>query len=161
MIKYLFFFIAVTLLFSGCSTSKQSAQNGLPPYVAENPGLHDTIAMMDSLLFDAYNTCKLEKFSSMVDEDLEFYHDRGGLTTSKSSIIESLKNNICGKVTRELLAGSIEVYPIPGYGAVQIGAHRFYNNQEKERGPSRFSRFVHTWHFDNGQWRIARVISLH
>ena len=97
----------------------------------------------------------------MVDEDLEFYHDRGGLTTSKSSIIESLKNNICGKVTRELLAGSIEVYPIPGYGAVQIGAHRFYNNQEKERGPSRFSRFVHTWHFDNGQWRIARVISLH
>lgn len=161
MKKKLFFIAAITMIFFGCATSRQSAQNGLPPYIPENRGLHDTIAMMDSILFEAYNTCKLEKFASMVDEDLEFYHDRGGLTTSKPSLIESLKNNICGKVTRELLAGSIEVYPIPGYGAVQLGAHRFYNNQEKERGPSRFSRFIHTWHLENGQWRIARVISLH
>src|SRR5688500_20377335 len=124
MIKNLFFYTAVTLLFLGCSTSKKSAQNVLPPYVPENPGLHDTIATMDSLLFDAYNTCKLEKFASMVDEDLEFYHDRGRLTTSKSSIIESLKTNICGKSTRALLAGIIEVYPIPVSGAVQTGTHR-------------------------------------
>lgn len=146
---------------SGCSTTRQTTQDSLPPYVPENRGLHDTIAMMDSILFEAYNTCKLEKFATMIDEDLEFYHDRGGLTTSKQSILESLKNNICGKVTRELLPGSIEVYPIPGYGAVQIGSHRFYNSQEKERGPSRYARFIHTWHMENGQYRIARVISLH
>ena len=61
---------------------------------------------------------------------------------------------------RELLKGSIEVYPIPNYGAVQMGAHRFYNHQEKT-GPSRFSKFVHLWHRENGMWKLARVISLH
>jgi hypothetical protein len=134
---------------------------GVPPYIPESKELYDTIARIDSIFFDAYNTCKLDVFASLISDDIEFYHDRGGLSTSKSDLVESIKKNICGKVTRELLAGSIEVYPIPNYGAVQIGAHRFYNNQEKERGPSRFARFVSTWHRENGQWKLARVISLH
>lgn len=116
---------------------------------------------MDSILFEAYNNCRLKVFASLISDDIEFYHDRGGLTTSKKDLIDAVKNNICGKVSRELLTGSIEVYPIPDYGAVQMGAHRFYNNQEKTSGPSSFSKFVHTWHRENGRWKLARVISLH
>jgi hypothetical protein len=73
--------------------------------------------------------------------------------------VQATKNNICGKVARELLAGSIEVYPIPNYGAVQMGFHRFHNLREKST--SRFSKFVHTWNKENGRWKLARVISLH
>ncbi len=137
------------------------AQTGLPAYVAESKGLHDTITRMDSLFFDAYNSCKLDIMESLIADDIEFYHDRGGLTTSKKELLLSLKNNICGKVSRELLKGSIEVYPIPGYGAVQMGAHRFHNNQEPPNTLSHYSKFVHTWHKVGGQWQLARVISLH
>jgi hypothetical protein len=116
---------------------------------------------MDSILFDAYNTCKPHVFESLISDDIEFYHVQGGLTTSKKDLVQAFKNNICGKVTRELLKGSIEVYRIPNYGAVQMGFHRFYNNQEKEQGVSRFSKFVHIWQRENSQWKLARVISLH
>jgi hypothetical protein len=30
-------------------------------------------------LFDAANHCDYEKLTAMVDENLEFYHDKGGL----------------------------------------------------------------------------------
>jgi len=91
--------------------------------------LYDTIVYLDSVLFEAYNTCKLNRFEKYFSEDIEFYHDKGGLSTSKKDLIESLKNNICGKVTRELVKGSIEAYPIHNYGAVQMGSHRFHNNR--------------------------------
>ena len=144
--------------FAYAQPKKKSA--GVPPYVPEFKALFDTVARMDSIFFEAYNTCKLAVMDSLFEEDLEFYHDRGGLSTSKKEIMESLKKNICGKVRRELLRGSLEVYPIPGYGAIEMGAHRFYNNQEKG-GPSRFSKFVQIWRRQNGQWKLSRVISLH
>ena len=153
-------FCLCALLYA-CSASRSKIAEGLPSYTPADPLLHDTVARLDSLFFDAYNNCKLDVFASLISEDIEFYHDRGGKSTSKSGLITSIQSNICGKVRRELLPGSIEVYPIPGYGAVQLGAHRFYNNQEADRGPSRFARFVHTWQRENGVWRLARVISLH
>ncbi len=144
-----------------CSAAKNKKSEAVQLYSTESKELHDTITRMDSILFDAYNNCKLGVFESLISDDIEFYHDRGGLTTSKKEVVEAIKNNICGKVTRELLKGSIEVYPIPDYGAVQMGAHRFYNNQEKGNKPSHFSKFVHTWGRENGQWKATRVISLH
>lgn len=158
--KYIFVF-AILLTILACSSAKHNIISGVPPYRPESKELQDTIARLDSVLFDAYNTCKPDVFESLISDDIEFYHDRGGLSTSKKDLVQALKNNICGKVTRALLPGSIEVYPIPGYGAVEMGAHRFFNNQEKDQGWSHFSKFVHTWHKENGQWKLARVISLH
>lgn len=114
---------------------------------------------MDSLFFDAYNTCKPAVMDSMFADDIEFYHDQGGLRTSKAQLMEALKNNICGKVNRELLAGSIEVYPIPNFGAIEMGVHRFHNLQEKST--SRYSKFVHTWRKSGNSWQLTRVVSLH
>jgi hypothetical protein len=159
--KNIFVFTCLSILLFACATTRPVQPAGVPPYKPESQALHDTIARLDSLFFDAYNTCKIDVMASLFSDSIEFYHDRGGLSTSKAGLMESLKANICGKVTRELLPGSIEVYPIPGYGAVQMGAHRFFNNQEKEAGPSRFSKFVHTWQNKNGQWQLTRVISLH
>lgn len=160
-LKLLFILVAGMLLIASCSSTKSTTITGVPPYQPESKELYDTIARLDSMLFDAYNGCKLQVFESLISDDIEFYHDRGGLDTSKSNLMQALKNNICGKVTRELLKGSIEVYPVPHYGAVQMGAHRFFNNQEKEAGPSRFSKFVHIWHREAGGWKLARVVSLH
>jgi hypothetical protein len=75
--------------------------------------------------------------------------------------MQALEKNICGKVKRELVAGSIEVYPIKDFGAVEMGIHRFHNNQEPPGTPSHAGKFVIIWQHTNNTWKITRVISLH
>jgi len=128
----------------------------------DDPALYDTIMHMDSVFFGAYNTCTihLQEYSDIYADSLEFYHDKGGLSTSKHDVVAATKRNICGKVTRELVPGSVEIYPIAGWGAIEIGFHRFHNNQEPN-AHSRDGRFVICWHRTDKGWKITRVISLH
>lgn len=134
-----------------------------PAYKPDDPQLYDTILHLDSVFFSLYNNCttKLQAYADFYSDSLEFYHDRGGLTTSKKDVVEGTKNNICGKVTRELVKGSVEVYPIPNFGAIEMGLHMFHNNQEKENGPAKVSKFVIIWQQTVKGWKIKRVVSLH
>jgi hypothetical protein len=132
-------------------------------YKPDDQVLYDSIVKHDSIFFDAYNNCdkKLDLYASYYDEDLEFYHDKGGFSASRKDMIDATERNICGKVRRELVAGSIEVYPIANYGAIEIGYHKFYNRNDPPDTDSRAGRFVVVWKFVNSQWKISRVISLH
>lgn len=127
---------------------------------SQSNDLYKQIVHMDSVFFAAYNTCDIDKQASIYSDSLEFYHDKGGLMTSKKDILEATRKNICGKVTRELVKGSIEVYPINNFGAVEMGYHKFHNNQEKNQVPHK-SRFIIIWQKKNNEWLISRVISLH
>ena len=130
-----------------------------------NPGtqasaeLVKTITRLDGELFGAYNRCDLEKFGSMLADDLEFYHDQTGLMVGKQKTIDAVKNNICGKVRRELVPGTLEVYPIHEYGAVEIGVHRFYHPGQQPNNPGE-AKFIHIWELKDGVWKVARVISI-
>lgn len=44
--------------------------------------LNRAITSLDTALFDSYNRCDLEKFSSFLADDVEFYHDQGGVTST-------------------------------------------------------------------------------
>ena len=134
--------------------------NEIPKYKSSDVKLHNEIVKMDAKYFNAYNTCDMKTQADIYDEDLEFFHDKGGLATSKSDILKSLENNICGKVTRTLIKGSIEVYPIKDYGAVQIGYHKFFNKEEPD-AKSIPSKFIVIWKNKNNSWKITKVISLH
>ena len=131
----------------------------------DNPGakasdeLVSTITALDAALFDAYNRCDLDKLGSYFADDLEFYHDQGGLMAGKQKTIDAVKNNICGKVRRELVPGTLEVYPIHGYGAVEIGVHRFYHPGQQTDAPGE-AKFIHVWQLKDGTWKITRVISI-
>jgi hypothetical protein len=127
---------------------------------SQSNDLYNTISKLDSVFFTAYNTCDMDKQAEFYSDSIEFYHDKGGLSTSKKEILESIKKNICGKVTRELVKGSVEVYPIPNFGAIELGLHRFHNKQEPNAVPHD-SKFIIIWHEKNGKWEISRVISLH
>ena len=133
-------------------TTRQSAQ--------EDP-LFRTLASLDAAVFDAYNACDLEKFGSYFAEDLEFYHDKGGVTRGRPALVESIKKNICGKVRRELVTGSMEVHPMDNYGALQIGSHRFCDVKAVKCDPktSGIARFIHLWENKEGAWKITRVLS--
>ena len=146
------------MLFSAVATAQSDPKAYV--YKPDSQELHDKIVKLDSIFFNAYNTCDLDKQASMYTDSIEFYHDKGGLTTSKQEIMTSIKNNICGKVTRELIKGSIEVYPIKGFGAVQIGLHRFHNKQEPG-ALSEPGKFIIIWKQTGDKWQISRVVSLH
>jgi hypothetical protein len=93
----------------------------------------------------------------MVSDDLEFYHDKTGLARGRSTFVDAIKNNICGKVTRELVPGTLEVYPIANYGAVEIGVHRFLHpGHDDEVGEA---KFITLWQNKDGAWKITRAIS--
>jgi hypothetical protein len=157
----LLFLLAAIVVLCGCSSSKPNTYQLTKNYRPDDQKLYDTIVHLDSVFFDAYNTCdrNLDLHASFYSDSIEFYHDHGGLTTSKQAIIEAIKKNICGKVTRELVKGSIEVYPIKGYGAIEMGLHRFRNNVEGSTG--RVGRFVAIWRRESGGWKMTRVVSLH
>lgn len=145
----------VSFMIVGFTSKTSNLYNNLPPM-----SLYDSIVAMDTRWEDAYNNCKLDVMEELISEDLEFYHDQGGLLTSKKKLNEALKNNICGKTKRALKPGSIEVYEIKGYGAVEMGLHGFLPlNQQGP--PDHYARFVHLWKRESGKWRITRVFSLH
>ena len=118
--------------------------------------LAEEIAALDATLFGAYNNCDLERFGSLVAVDVEFYHDKGGRMDGPKALLDSLKNNICGKVKRELVSGSMNVWPVPGYGAIQEGQHRFSSGGGPFGKPA---KFLHVWQNKGGQWKLSRVVS--
>jgi len=132
----------------------------VPAQETTDSDLYRTVLALDASYFTAYNSCDMETQADLLSEDLEFYHDMGGLSTSKADILKSIEANICGKVTRELVEGSVEVHRIKDFGAVEIGLHKFYNNQEPD-AESKPSRFITLWKQENGTWRMHRIVSLH
>ena len=122
--------------------------------------LFETLAALDARLFDAYNRCDLQTFGSFLADDLEFYHDAGGLSVGRQATVDAVKQNICGKVTRELVAGSVQVYPIANYGAVQMGVHRFHHPGKEDIEPVGEAKFIHIWQQKNGAWKLTRIISI-
>ncbi len=151
------FVVLTALMFLG-SVAPVKAQ-AVPALDAIKNGqeLTEVVKALDKQLFDAYNACNLEKMGAMVADDLEFYHDKTGLAVGKGVFLDAIKKNICGKVTRELLAGSLEVYPLHGYGAVEIGVHRFHHPGEPDNLGE--AKFVHLWQYKDGAWKVTRVIS--
>jgi hypothetical protein len=132
-----------------------SAQSrGVPP----EHELFKTIAGLDTAVFDAYNRCEPDKFAALFDADVEFYHDQAGASRSVQTLLDALKNNICGKVRRELVPGSLQVHEMKTYGALEIGVHRFHG-PEKDAPARGEAQFVHLWQNKDGVWKITRVIS--
>ena len=131
------------------------------PTISPSQELFDEVSHMDSILFNAFNRRDLDTLKTLFTEDLEFYHDRGGLTSYQQTV-DSFKRTFEGSTTvrRELVEGSLEVYPIKDYGAVEIGVHRFYSTDpgQKEKLTAT-AKFVHVWQKKNGEWKISRVVS--
>ena len=121
--------------------------------------LHVEIARMDSLLFAALNARDLTRLKTFFAPDLEFYQDNEGLVRYEQTVrdFESLfaQGN---QMRRKLVEGSLEVYPIKDYGAVEMGAHQFCHVENGKDECGTF-RFVHLWQRGGGAWKISRVVS--
>ena len=124
--------------------------------------LYQELARQDSVLFDAaFVTCDAASTNALLADDVEFYHDQTGFHRGaqvRDDFRRLAANCPRGRgVARVLVPGSLRVYPIHDYGAVQTGAHRFVS---RGGGAPTLARFVHLWQKrPDGAWRLTRVLS--
>jgi ketosteroid isomerase-like protein len=119
----------------------------------------DTIARADKTMFDAFNTHDVELLMSMFTDDVEFYHDKGGLANhdqTREGFTKMFANS--PDIRRDLLEGSLEVYPIKDFGAIEVGTHRFCHQENGKENCGNFP-FMMVWKKSGDSWKVSRVIS--
>lgn len=148
---FLFAFLASPALIASASSAQPESQDELTR----------EISALDTTVFDAFNHCgepgRLEEHAGYFSLDVEFYHDTGGVTWTRDEMIANTKKYVCGNFTRELVPGTLKVYPVKDFGAISQGVHRFCQVQSgKCEG---LADFTIVWRKHDGQWRITRVLS--
>jgi uncharacterized protein DUF4440 len=140
------------------------------PSGAETPSdeVTHTVLARDAAFWAAYNRCDVPAMADYFTEDVEFYHDRGGLTRGHEAMVASLRDSLCGhpesRVRREEVPGAVHLYPMKKddvvYAAVLAGEHLFYVLQkDKPEILDGRARFADLWVLDKGTWRMSRVLS--
>lgn len=146
----------------GClvaASSSSSATAGTAVEKDNAPDLTATVIALDRELFDAFNAHQLDPMMGRFAEDLEFYHDKGGLQTwadVKTGFEKMFASN--NGMRRELVPGTVEVYPIPSWGALEEGSHKFCHLEDGQTICGTF-RFVILWRQGPSGWKAARVMS--
>jgi ketosteroid isomerase-like protein len=121
--------------------------------------LRETVAALDRQMFDAYNAHDVDRLMALFADDLEFYHDTGGLL-GHAQVRQGFTNVFANNkdIRRDLVEGSLEVYPIKGFGAIEIGAHRFCHTEDGKEDCGTF-RFLQIWRLKDGAWKVSRDVS--
>ena len=160
------------LLFPLLAAAAAQAASPRPVVVPPQPELtrqiHDADAALFKLFFEG--PCDVPRFRSMITDDIEFYHDKGGFNVGKPEDFVAQFKDRCAKLSdptsfrqrRELVESSLHVDPIPGWGAMEVGDHDFY----ERRGPRGEWKLVGKASFamvwvlgHDGKWRVSRVLS--
>jgi hypothetical protein len=131
--------------------------------------LTEEIRTRDAEFFGVYfDQCEPARVRAMITDDFEMYHDRGGVVARSAqpfiddytrSCTEKLKPD-AWRSRRELVATSLKVHPVPGFGAIEEGDHVFYERQGD--GPERktgIAHFVQLWASTPQGWKLSRVFS--
>lgn len=121
--------------------------------------LHGAIATADSSLFAAFNQRDLSTLRSFFTRDLEFYQDNEGVENYAQTMTDFARMfGQPASIRRELVPGTLEVYPVRNYGAIEVGRHRFCHVENGTDNCGTFS-FVHIWRRTKTGWKISRVVS--
>ncbi len=151
---FLFFMLIMVTAISNSQNQKSS-----------NRDLETTITYHDSIFWKGYNSCNLDVMANYISNDLEFYHDKSGLTKGSKTFLEISKKNLCNstknwRLRREAVKGSVNIYSINNYGAIITGEHIFYviKNNEPEYLDG-IAKFTHVWHLKDDIWKMTRVLS--
>lgn len=151
---------ALPLLAAGLASGAATAPTDL---------LQQEILQADARLFAAaFEQCDAAKAASMTTQDMEFFHDQGGKSASNRAEFEHSIATLCADqqagnrplLRRALLDATVQVFPMEGDRALEMGTHHFY--QHRRGGPETLTgeaRFVHLWRKVGGQWQLERVIS--
>lgn len=120
--------------------------------------LREQVLALDAAFFEAFNTRDVATMDAMMADDLEFYHDKTGVTDHEENMasFRSLAESDTD-LNRELL--TTEVFPVPDFGAIQTGEHRFCHTTPEGETDCGTFRFMHLWREGEEGWQVARVVS--
>jgi ketosteroid isomerase-like protein len=129
----------------------------------------DEVAAADQALFSAFfDRCDLDALAKLVTDDFEMFHDKNGyMAKSGKEFLDAIAGTCARQKTgedyrarRELVPGTLKVYPLNNYGAVEIGVHRFYQLLPgKPEKLVEISQFTHVWKKEESGWKLSRVLS--
>lgn len=122
------------------------------------------VVAADARYWAAFNRCDLAAMDDLFTDDVEFYHDKTGLTESKAAVIASIAKGPCAspalKVRRELVPGSLSFAPLAGGYALLSGTHLFHatgaDGKERLDGQAQFTLL---WKSFGTHWQMRRVFS--
>jgi len=154
------------LLFScsGGKPAKTTATTEIAPaanYIPVSKELYEEIRQQDSLLFAGFNAHDSQELMKHFSEDLEFYHDKGGLSDfvqTGKDFSQLFSRNAATGLRRDVVPGSMEVYPIGEYGAVETCLHRFCHEENGKQDCGTFKNIM-IWKKSARGWEVTRVIS--
>lgn len=158
MKQFSLLFTVIFLLYFNCSNAQ----------VSKDSALFIQLKKTDSLFFEeTFNKCNLELLETYIPNDFEFYHDVNGIQ-NRTQFFTAFKESLCSnpdrKPIRKVIEESLEVYQLKNngeiYGAIQKGIHLFYIKEpNKELYLTNIAKFTSLWNLENGQWKLARVLS--
>ena len=152
------FFLFLSICFSVNFSLAQTADDGVIKTVSEK----------DAAFWTGYNACNYEQMGEFIADDIEFYHDKGGITLGKNSMVDSIRKNLCGnpnfRTRREAVPGTVKIYLLKNsnviYGAIIAGDHYFFNSYdnkpEKREG---IAKFMNMWILKDSAWKMSRILS--
>lgn len=123
------------------------------------------VSQADAAFWEAYNRCDFVSMGALLTPDVEFWHDKTGLTRTREAVVQSLAAGPCGTpgmhLRREAVAGSVQLYPLADVGVLITGEHHFLVTRppqpERVDGSARFSS---VWtRGPDLHWRMHRIIS--
>jgi ketosteroid isomerase-like protein len=153
-IRFLFLIVAAFSISAQAEDAKTAEKK-----TATSGELFETISRMDGEIFGAFNAHNVDRLMSLFTDDLEFYHDTGGLGDYRQNA-EDFKKMFASMpdIRRDLVKGSLEVYPVKDYGAMEIGEHRFCHKENGKDDCGTF-KFAMVWRKTGESWKISRVLS--
>ena len=153
-------FLSMSILLAASVTiSAQDAQQAAKKK-ATSGELFETIARMDAAVFDAFNAHDVARLMAMFTDDLEFYDDGGGRPKGAAQVKEDFGKMFTRvpDLHRELLPETLEIYPLTGYGAIEVGEHRFCH-EENGKADCGITKFSMVWRQVGDTWKLSRVLS--
>ncbi|KAF1008894.1 MAG: hypothetical protein GAK28_00526 [Luteibacter sp.] len=127
---------------------------------AAQAALVRTVTDLDTRFFAAFNTCdapgQLDRHAAFLDPKLEFYHDTGGVSWTSKDYLDKTRQNVCGTYRRKLV-GSLDIYPIKDYGALEEGNQAFCDTKTGECFGA--AKFMILWHRTADGWLATRIFS--
>lgn len=131
---------------------------------AQTPDAERDVRAADAAFWQAYNACDMTAIGALLTEDVEFYHDTTGRTTSRTDVVDSLRNGPCAtsdlRLRREVIDDSLVFHPLADGYAILSGRHRFHvrTGDAPERLDGQ-AEFTNLWQFHDGRWQMHRVLS--
>jgi ketosteroid isomerase-like protein len=154
---------ALPAIILACLASLAPMASAAPPSTGD---WEASARQADDAYWQAYNRADPDAMNAFLDDDVEFYHDRGGTLRGKAALSQANEamRHAPDKLRREAVPGTVRFFPMRQgdtiYGVLVSGEHRFHvrpkGKPEFQVGQACFTQLMLQ---KGGGWKISRIFS--